>query len=310
MSTTTSAEPVSTVTVSLRMRPSVVRTVGGAGASSHPGAGARLASRRMTDARGPVTTTIEDGVAVLRFDDGKANVLSFAAIDSFSAALDRAEAEAQSVCIVGREGKLCAGFDLSVMSAGMDAAQELVAAGGELLMRIYQHPQPVVAAVTGHALAAGALLVLSCDVRIGADVPGQDRAQRDLDRHAAAPVRHRAGRGPARPPGAGRGHAGGPGLRPAGGRGGRLPRLGWCRSTRSRPRPSPRRAASAPTARRAYAQTKEVLRAGTRSSVSARAARPTWPASPSSRRAERPSASPPRGSAAAPSHRCRSGRPR
>lgn len=127
----------------------------------------------MADASGPVTTTIEDGVAVLRFDDGKANVLSFAAIDSFSAALDRAEAEAQSVCIVGREGKLCAGFDLSVMSGGPDAARDLVAKGGELLMRIYQHPQPVTVAVTGHALAAGALLVLSCDVRIGADVPAK-----------------------------------------------------------------------------------------------------------------------------------------
>lgn len=125
----------------------------------------------MTEAAGPVTTTVEDGVAVLRFDDGKANVLSFAAIDSFSAALDRAGAEASAVCIVGRDGKLCAGFDLSVMSAGMESAQKLVAAGGELLMRIYQHPQPVVVAVTGHALAAGALLVLSCDVRIGADVP-------------------------------------------------------------------------------------------------------------------------------------------
>ena len=127
----------------------------------------------MTDAAGPVTTTIEDGVAVLRFDDGKANVLSFAAIDSFSAALDRAGSEASAVCIVGRDGKLCAGFDLSVMSAGMEAAQKLVAAGGELLMRIYQHPQPVVVAVTGHALAAGALLLLSCDVRIGADVPAK-----------------------------------------------------------------------------------------------------------------------------------------
>jgi enoyl-CoA hydratase len=31
----------------------------------------------------------------------------------------------------------------------------------------------VVVAVTGHALAAGALLVLSCDVRVGADVPAK-----------------------------------------------------------------------------------------------------------------------------------------
>jgi enoyl-CoA hydratase len=40
-------------------------------------------------------------------------------------------------------------------------------------MRLYLHPQPVVVAVTGHALAAGALLVLVCDVRIGADVPAK-----------------------------------------------------------------------------------------------------------------------------------------
>jgi enoyl-CoA hydratase len=128
-------------------------------------------SRRSPGDSGPVTTTIEDGVAVLRFDDGKANVLSHAAIDGFEAALDRAEAVARAVCIVGREGKLCAGFDLAVMSGDPDDARRLVSRGCELLLRLYVHPQPVVVAVTGHALAAGALLVLVCDVRIGADVP-------------------------------------------------------------------------------------------------------------------------------------------
>ncbi|HEY2998571.1 MAG TPA: crotonase/enoyl-CoA hydratase family protein [Acidimicrobiales bacterium] len=127
----------------------------------------------MPDAAGPVTTTIDDGVAVVRFDDGKANVLSFAAIDALAAALDRAEADAGAVCLVGREGRMCAGFDLSVMTGGPDAARDLVARGGDLLLRLYQHPQPVVVAVTGHALAAGALLVLACDVRIGADVPAK-----------------------------------------------------------------------------------------------------------------------------------------
>src|SRR3546814_8366003 len=40
-------------------------------------------------------------------------------------------------------------------------------------MRIFGHPQPVVVAVTGHALAAGALLTLACDTRIGADGPSK-----------------------------------------------------------------------------------------------------------------------------------------
>jgi enoyl-CoA hydratase len=127
----------------------------------------------MTDARGPVTTTIEDGVAVVRWDDGKANVLSHATVDALDAALDRAVADADAVCFVGRDGRFSAGFDLSVMGSGIDAARDLVAHGGRLLMRLYLHPQPAVVAVTGHALAAGALFVACCDVRIGADVPAK-----------------------------------------------------------------------------------------------------------------------------------------
>ena len=121
-----------------------------------------------------MTTTIEDGVAVVRLDDGKANAVSHAVIDALHGALDRAEAEASAVAIVGRDGKFSAGFDLSVMTQGADATRGLVGAGGRLVMRVFTHPQPVVAAVTGHALAAGALLCLACDTRIGsADIPAK-----------------------------------------------------------------------------------------------------------------------------------------
>jgi enoyl-CoA hydratase len=121
----------------------------------------------------PVTTTIEDGVAVLRLDDGKVNVVSHALIELVHAGLDQALAEARAVAIIGREGKLSAGFDLTEMTAGIDRTKALVGAGGRLLMRIFGHPQPVVVGVTGHALAAGALLVLSCDTRIGTDGPAK-----------------------------------------------------------------------------------------------------------------------------------------
>src|SRR5262245_54127386 len=130
-------------------------------------------SPRTAGDSGPLTTTIEDGVAVLRFDDGKVNVLSHAAIDAFESALDLAAADARAVCIIGRDGKFSAGFDLAIMTGEPDGVRRLVSRGAELLMRLYLHPQPVVVAVTGHALAAGALLVLVCDVRIGADVPAK-----------------------------------------------------------------------------------------------------------------------------------------
>lgn len=121
----------------------------------------------------PVTTTIEDGVAVVRFDDGKVNVLSYEAIEGLNAALDQAADEATAVALLGGKRAFSAGFDLSIMSAGMGSALKLVAAGGDMMMRLYMHPQPVVAASTGHALAGGVLLLSSCDVRIGADAPAK-----------------------------------------------------------------------------------------------------------------------------------------
>ena len=72
----------------------------------------------------------------------------------------------------GRPGKFCAGFDLSVMGSGdFNAVASLMCDGGDVVRKLYGLPIPVVAASTGHALAAGALLLLACDLRVGADVP-------------------------------------------------------------------------------------------------------------------------------------------
>jgi enoyl-CoA hydratase len=124
----------------------------------------------MNDA---VTTTIEDGVAVVRLDDGKANALSMSVIAQLHEALDKATSDATAVCMMGNAKALCAGFDLTVMRGGVEGMVELVRSGGELLMRLYGHPQPTVAAVTGHALAAGALVVLACDTRVSGDAPAK-----------------------------------------------------------------------------------------------------------------------------------------
>ena len=110
---------------------------------------------------------ISDGVAQIRLNDGKANALSHEIIAGLNEALDRAEREAASVLFVGRPGRFCAGFDLQTMGLGGEAAVGLVRAGGEFFCRLLMHPQPVVAACTGHAIAAGAIWLMACDVRIG-----------------------------------------------------------------------------------------------------------------------------------------------
>ncbi|MEM7096561.1 MAG: crotonase/enoyl-CoA hydratase family protein [Actinomycetota bacterium] len=131
---------------------------------------------------GQVTTTAvpidgdADGRTIARIDidDGKANALSFSMITDIRAAITAAEADTTCVAAVlaGREGRFSAGFDLSVVQ-GEDpsAIVNLVADGGDLVRHLYGASIPVVAACTGHALAAGALMLLGCDVRIGADGP-------------------------------------------------------------------------------------------------------------------------------------------
>ncbi len=108
-----------------------------------------------------------DGIAVLHMDDGKANALSHSAIAELGAALERAAQEADALVWIGRPGRFSAGFDLSVMRSGGEAVGALVVAGAELFAQMLAHPKPIVAACSGHALAAGALALLASDRRIG-----------------------------------------------------------------------------------------------------------------------------------------------
>lgn len=112
-----------------------------------------------------------DKVAVITIDDGKANVFSFDMLEALDAALDRALSESRAVVITGREGKLSGGFDLRIMKAGPTEMSRLVQAGAELLLRVYTFDLPVTVACTGHAVAAGALLLLAPDLRFGVEGP-------------------------------------------------------------------------------------------------------------------------------------------
>ena len=113
-------------------------------------------------------------VRIVTMDDGKANAFSLEVINDLRGLLRDAEAddETRSLVIAGREGRFSGGFDLSAMRAGdVDAVVELVAAGGALVADLYASPLTVVAAATGHAVAAGALVLLGCDHRVGVDGP-------------------------------------------------------------------------------------------------------------------------------------------
>lgn len=115
---------------------------------------------------------VRDRIAHVTIANGKANALSPDVIAQLDAALTRAEDAGEeavgALLITGSPGMFSGGFDLKVMRSGGDAAGRLVTDGGALITRMFGSEVPVVIACSGHAVAAGALLMLGADERVGA----------------------------------------------------------------------------------------------------------------------------------------------
>jgi len=111
---------------------------------------------------------LDDGVAKISLDNGKANAISLEVATDLISALDKAKEEAKAVLICGNPGIFSAGFDLKVIAQGMDAAQAMLNQGMLMTEKIYSHPQPVITACEGHAVGMGVFIMLAADYRVGA----------------------------------------------------------------------------------------------------------------------------------------------
>jgi len=112
-----------------------------------------------------------EGISTLAMDDGKVNAMSVAMMQEVNAALDQAEKHRSVVILTGRDGVLSGGFDLAVFKQGMEPLKEMLRVGARLLVRWLSFPFPIVTACSGHAIAMGSFLLMTTDVRIGADGP-------------------------------------------------------------------------------------------------------------------------------------------
>ena len=116
---------------------------------------------------GLVTLTEAEHHCLLQIDDGKANAISFELLEQLGEALPRAAEAGKVLVVMGRPGKFSAGFDLNVMRGGEEGMRKLLLGGARLSRKLLDFPTPVILGVSGHALAMGALLLLSADYRIG-----------------------------------------------------------------------------------------------------------------------------------------------
>lgn len=113
---------------------------------------------------------VADGVALVTIDrPEKRNAMTFAVLEEFVGAVERAGADdaARAVVITGAGGAFCAGADLSDLAG--TAADRREGRDGEADREpwpIVACPKPVVAAVDGAAVGMGAEFTVQCDLRV------------------------------------------------------------------------------------------------------------------------------------------------
>ena len=108
-------------------------------------------------------------VALLKINAGKANAIGPAWLDGMSHLLDEL-GDARAVVVTGYEGFFSAGLDLpSLLGLDRPAIHSFIEKFNATMLRLFDVPVPMVAAVNGHAIAGGCVLAMQADWRMMTD---------------------------------------------------------------------------------------------------------------------------------------------
>ena len=113
-----------------------------------------------------------DRITLVTFNRPPANAIDLDLAEAVDETLgvieDRAETDA--LVITGEGSCFSAGLDLKAVPSYDRAQQQaMVMAVNRMFGRLYGLPIPTIAAVNGHAIAGGVILMLACDYRVGAE---------------------------------------------------------------------------------------------------------------------------------------------
>jgi enoyl-CoA hydratase/carnithine racemase len=128
---------------------------------------------------------------VVTLERGKANALNAAMVEELRRVVEMAATDTQVRGLVlasASQRVFCAGFDVAeVFAYDRNTMTRFFGAFADLFERVRTLPKPVVAAMSGHAYAGGAILALAADVRVMAD--GSCFAINEIDLGVILPTR-------------------------------------------------------------------------------------------------------------------------
>jgi enoyl-CoA hydratase len=115
-----------------------------------------------------IDLTRRGDVAILRIAHGKANALDTELCQALTAQMERLRASPnQAVVLTGSGTVFSAGVDLvRLLDEGVEYLHSFLPALTTMFETVFFHPQPVVAAVNGHAIAGGCVIACAADQRL------------------------------------------------------------------------------------------------------------------------------------------------
>lgn len=127
-------------------------------------------------AREMVQVERDGAVAVCRLDRPPANAVEIGFVARMAEVFDEVleKDDVGALVLTGTGAFFSGGLDLkTVPRYGPDEQRALIESVNRMVTRLYGFPRPVVAAMNGHAVAAGLILLLTADYRVGTNAPCQ-----------------------------------------------------------------------------------------------------------------------------------------
>src|SRR5215467_13967418 len=121
-----------------------------------------------------IERTLHEGVLTLRLAHGKASAIDVELLDALLRELNGIADDVRALILTGTGSIFSAGVDLfRLTQEGKDYVLRFLPLLSRFVRRLFTFPRPVVAAVNGHAIAGGCVIVLACDVRLMAQGAGK-----------------------------------------------------------------------------------------------------------------------------------------
>ena len=118
---------------------------------------------------------IEDNIVIFKFNNGKVNAISAETLRGLNEVIDRVnnEEELKGIVITGEGRYFSGGFDLGEFTSfeSGEAIIKWFELEEEVMYKLFTCRKPVIAAVNGHATAAGMIVSMACDYRYALNNP-------------------------------------------------------------------------------------------------------------------------------------------